>query len=483
MTLFFVKMRLDLLADDDKFPHVADVRDAVRKLLKSARDCDREDTPKQPLCEADMRRYMAQICAWVISTQRKVTEKDRAWIEQLLGFEVARPDFEAAVKDFRSKHASLTPNLVLPSLLKAQLDEPDRERRIIDPCDSTIRHIETVVSNTACVLGLPYNKQSSLARRVSLHLRVLMDSEVERQSGEPTKRSDNAETATEVGTVEVPARETIDDVKTELMALVGLEAVKRDVVALMNLLRVRQLRKQAGLGVDAMSLHMVFTGNPGTGKTTVARLLARVYRALDVLPKGHLVEVDRSGLVGQYVGSTALKTQAVVRQAIGGILFIDEAYALHGEGKDFGPEAVATLLKLMEDHRDRLVVIVAGYTQPMMAFLRSNQGLKSRFNKFIHFDDFTAPQLLEIFHHMMRQAEYAVTEDALSEVKSLLEELWSKRDEHFGNARLVRNVVERIRQAHANRLAENAEPTREELSTIEVPDVQAAALEFRNMIG
>jgi SpoVK/Ycf46/Vps4 family AAA+-type ATPase len=181
--------------------------------------------------------------------------------------------------------------------------------------------------------------------------------------------------------------------------------------------------------------------------------------------------------------STALKTQAVVRQAIGGILFIDEAYALHGEGKDFGPEAVATLLKLMEDHRDRLVVIVAGYTQPMMAFLRSNQGLKSRFNKFIHFDDFTAPQLLEIFQHMLRQAEYDVTEDALSEVKSLLEELWSKRDEHFGNGRLVRNVFERLKQEHANRLEESAEPTREELLTIEAPDVRVSSAEFRKLVS
>jgi hypothetical protein len=209
LTLLFVKMRLDLLADDDKFPHVADVRDAVRKLLKSARDCDREDAQKQPLCEANMRRYLAHICAWVISTQRKVTERDRVWIEQVLGFEVARPEFEAAVQELRSKHASLTPNLVLPSLLKAQLDQPDRERRIIDPCDSTIRHIETVVSKTASVLGLPYKMEVSLARRVSLQLRILMDSEVERLSGEPTKGSDNTDTPTEAGTVEVAARETL----------------------------------------------------------------------------------------------------------------------------------------------------------------------------------------------------------------------------------------------------------------------------------
>jgi hypothetical protein len=192
------------------------------------------------------------------------------------------------------------------------------------------------------------------------------------------------------------------DIKSELRGLIGLENVKNDFVAISNLTRVRQLRLQHGLKSDSVSLHLVFTGNPGTGKTTVARLLVRAYRALGVLNKGHLIEVDGSGLVGQYIGHTAQKTKEVVRSALDGVLFIDEAYALDGEGKDFVPEAINILLKLMEDHRGRLIVIVAAYTERTIKFLASNPDLKSRLNKFIHFDDYTAAELVQIFHFMLR---------------------------------------------------------------------------------
>jgi SpoVK/Ycf46/Vps4 family AAA+-type ATPase len=288
--------------------------------------------------------------------------------------------------------------------------------------------------------------------------------------------SSNTKDAPAVSDTQEPAKEeSLEEVKTELLSLVGLSAVKKEFISLSNLLRIRQLRVHSGLAVNPMSLHLVFTGNPGTGKTTVARLLARAYRALGVLQKGHLVEVDRSGLVGQWVGSTALKTKEVVRRALDGILFIDEAYALLGEGKDFGPEAINTLLKLMEDYRDRLIVIVAGYTGPMQAFLRSNPGLKSRFSKFIHFEDYVPDQLVEIFCKMISAYQFELTEAARKSAVERIQSLARNGDEHFGNARVIRNLVEYILQEQANRLAAVSDPSREQLMLIEEEDIVAAS--------
>jgi len=237
---------------------------------------------------------------------------------------------------------------------------------------------------------------------------------------------------------------------------------------------VRKMRENAGLPVPDMSLHLVFMGNPGTGKTTVARILAGLYGAIGVLSKCQLVEVDRSGLVAGFVGQTALKTQEVIQSALGGVLFIDEAYSLAKGGEnDFGREAIDTLLKAMEDHRDDLVVIVAGYTEPMDEFIGANPGLESRFNKYFHFPDYTGEQLMAIFESMCGKNSYTLNEEAKAYAKEYFEQLYVNRDENFGNARDVRNCFEDMIVNQADRLSALDSPTMEQLMEVTKADLGA----------
>lgn len=268
---------------------------------------------------------------------------------------------------------------------------------------------------------------------------------------------------------------SLDDALKELDELIGLGEVKAEVAKFAKFIQVARLRQAEGLKVAPIAYHMVFTGNPGTGKTTVARIMAKIYRALGVVSNGHLVETDRGGLIAEYVGQTAVKTGAVIDFALDGVLFIDEAYSITDGGtQGYGGECIATLLKRMEDDRDRLVVIVAGYPEEMKRFIDSNPGLESRFTRYIHFPDYTAEELAEIFRMNARKNEYVLSADVEQWIDPAME-VWTKdRDRKFGNGRYVRNLFEKSVERQAMRVSEIENPTREQLMTLTMQDVGIA---------
>lgn len=273
----------------------------------------------------------------------------------------------------------------------------------------------------------------------------------------------------------IGATSTLSDAMKRLNALTGLKAVKEQVQDLVAFVQIQKARDEFGVDTPKLTKHLVFTGNPGTGKTTVARIIGQIYCALGMLEKADVIEVDRSGLVGGYVGQTALKTSEVIKRAIGGTLFIDEAYTLSTGGEhDFGREAVDTLLKAMEDRRDDLLVIVAGYTKEIDAFLTVNPGLRSRFSTRIHFDDYTVDELMEIWDHQLESFEYRTNPAIQSSVKAQLHEHLSRKEPNFANARFIRNLFEKTVKAHARRVSRSASLDRDALCKIECEDIEAA---------
>ena len=257
----------------------------------------------------------------------------------------------------------------------------------------------------------------------------------------------------------------------ELNELIGLQTVKHDVEELVGLAKIRKMREEKGMKSVPVSLHLVFSGNPGTGKTTVARILGKLYKEIGILSTGQMIETDRSGLVAGYVGQTAIKTQKKIQEAMGGILFIDEAYTLNQKDESFGQEAIDTILKAMEDHRDEFVVIVAGYTQLMKDFVESNPGLKSRFNKFFEFPDYTSDELQQIFELQCNKYQYKLTDEADAAVRKEIIRLEEQKGENFANAREVRNLFEKIITNQAARVSALEEVDEEMLSTITIDDL------------
>ena len=298
----------------------------------------------------------------------------------------------------------------------------------------------------------------------------------------PTEQVDSAQVKKDSVVVTEPLQ---GDPYQELDELIGLVQVKEEVRSLANFVRLQKQREKQGLKTPKMSYHLVFTGSPGTGKTTVARIVARIYKDLGVLKKGHTGETDRSGLVANYVGQTATKTNAIVDSALNGVLFIDEAYALVPQNpmQDYGQEAISTLLKRMEDDRDKLVVIIAGYTNEMKRFIDSNPGLQSRFNRYINFPDYTSAELTDIFKMYMKKNQYTLAPDAEAYLKERFDDVVAHKDRNFGNARFARNVFEKSIQQQANRLAGQTNLTKNQLTELTLDDIKggfASKTNFKN---
>lgn len=336
----------------------------------------------------------------------------------------ANSEFQNNLKKYRVQHKLISKNANQNSFVLQTLLEMNHPK-----LDEMTSHFKNFMQLTFDVS----NNEAEIKEQISMPI---------------SKQSENSQVSFP------PENDTLEKVLAELNEMVGLEKVKTDINELVNLLEIQKKRTKEGLKNVDIALHTVFLGPPGTGKTSVARLLSRIFKHLGFLSKGQMYETDREGMVAGFVGQTATKVDAVVTESIGGVLFVDEAYALTQTtfGNDYGAEAVNTMLKRMEDHRDDLAVVVAGYTEPMKMFVESNPGLRSRFNRYFHFEHFKPNELFQIFETFCKKSDFILTEEAIEKLNDTFELLYAKKDDSFGNARVIRNIFEKCVQNQANRI-------------------------------
>jgi hypothetical protein len=422
--------------------------------------------------EEDLKYHLQVFIINIIAQDSIVSDKERTIFNYILDYDMEGDDFFEHVKLALSKCQKLLYTDHLPyyleSAVKYDLNNGLYLSRIL------VDSLKLIGLYVAAADGETSEDELSFITALNnLHNNML---DIQGVVKIPDSKLDNTPVNTQkITTLNNHMQEDIslEELMDQLNKLIGLDIVKREVGNLVNLIRVRNMRTSQGLSVAPMSFHLIFTGNPGTGKTTVARLLSNIYRELGLLQEGQLTEVDRSGLVAAYMGQTSLKVKDVVDKALGGVLFIDEAYSLVSgrHETDYGKEAIDTLLKLMEDNRHNLIVIAAGYPAPMEDFLESNPGVRSRFNKYIQFEDYSPDELYDIFVSMCHQSEYVLTNSAASCTKSLFTNLHNQKDETFGNARTVRNVFEQTISNQANRIISMQNPGKSDLVTIDAKDL------------